>query len=284
MSLPKNIFDTINIPFGIWRRRVNNTVVMRDNHYHDSYEIYYLLEGERYYFIKNRTYHVMKGDLVFIKTYDIHQTMDADNPIHERILINFKEEFIMNMVKDFPDLDVFSCFHQDINVLRLNVSEQDTVETLLTRMLAENKKNPPGYQTSLKLLLCELLVFINRYIAQNPEHRFEYPNPLHKKVSDIVSYINTHYMDNVTLEHLSSLFYISSFYLSRVFKNVTGFTFVEYLNSIRIKEAQRLLRESGLKVTTVAERVGYESTTHFGRVFKASTGLSPLQYRKKFSL
>jgi AraC-like DNA-binding protein len=57
---------------------------------------------------------------------------------------------------------------------------------------------------------------------------------------------------------------------------------VEYVNLVRLKEAQKLLSAGGLNVTEVAESVGFESLTHFGRVFKASTGMSPKQYRLRF--
>jgi transcriptional regulator GlxA family with amidase domain len=55
---------------------------------------------------------------------------------------------------------------------------------------------------------------------------------------------------------------------------------VEYINNVRVKEAQRLLRESKLKVTQIAEHVGFESIVHFGRVFKRFTSLSPMEYKK----
>jgi len=66
---------------------------MPDTHFHDTYEIYYLLSGERYYFIKDKTYHVKKGDLIFIDIYDLHRTIVADTPTHERIVIKFSDKF-----------------------------------------------------------------------------------------------------------------------------------------------------------------------------------------------
>ncbi|PEE73423.1 hypothetical protein COM81_28730 [Priestia megaterium] len=110
----------------------------------------------------------------------------------------------------------------------------------------------------------------------------EYHNSLHEKVSEIVRYINNHYMDLLTLHSLSKQFHISPYYLSRIYKKGTGFSFVEYLNQVRINEAQKLLKTTSLSVTSIAEKVGYENPTHFGRVFKKVTGISPLKYRKTF--
>jgi len=84
----------------------------------------------------------------------------------------------------------------------------------------------------------------------------------------------------LSLESISKIFFISPCYLSRIFKSSTGSTFIEYLNNIRIEEAQHLLLESNDKVTTIAEKIGFGSASHFGRVFKSITNLSPLAYRK----
>jgi YesN/AraC family two-component response regulator len=97
---------------------------------------------------------------------------------------------------------------------------------------------------------------------------------------DIVQHINRNFMQKITLDDVSKQFYISRFYLSKTFKETTGFTFVEYLNSVRIKEAQKLLIITNKKIIQISYEVGFGSVAHFGRVFKTITGYSPLQYRK----
>jgi YesN/AraC family two-component response regulator len=86
-------------------------------------------------------------------------------------------------------------------------------------------------------------------------------------------------MKPLTLPALSDHFYISTSHLSRLFKEVSGFTFTEYMNIVRIKEAQKLLRETNFKVADIAETVGFGNIAHFGRVFKENTNITPLQYR-----
>jgi len=61
---------------------------------------------------------------------------------------------------------------------------------------------------------------------------------------------------------------------------ITGLNLNEYINSIIIKESQKLLLQTKLNIIHISEKVGYDSATHFGRVFKSFTGLSPLKYRK----
>ena len=82
-----------NKNFEISYNRPHKATSMPDNHYHDNYEIYYLLSGERYYFIKDRTYHIDRGDIVLINMYDMHRTINFKTESYERILINFKINF-----------------------------------------------------------------------------------------------------------------------------------------------------------------------------------------------
>lgn len=274
-------YDQINQPFFIWKERFSHPRNMITNHHHDAFEIYYLLEGERFYFIKDRTYHVQKGDLILIGVNELHKTMDAPTPQHERVLLNFKKEFLPAGPEEQASSSLLKCFQQTANLLRLNLGEQTLLQSLLLKMVAENQRPKPDSAFYTKLLLAELLVLINRISEQKPAGGFEFLNTIHKKISEIVTFINHNYPQDLTLDALSERFFISKYYLSRTFKEVTGFSLIEYLNSVRIREAQSLLKNSTLNVTLIAEKVGFESITHFGRVFKAITGLSPLKYRKE---
>lgn len=266
--------------FNIQKLKYTSANNMPMNHYHNHYEIYYQLNGERYYFIKDRTYLVRKGDLVLINLNDLHKTSMADTPTYERILINFKRDFLSDLENTEDNFHLLSCFTAENSLIRLNMAEQTFVETLLYKLIKENDQSSIGSGIYLKILLAELLIFISRYLLQHSSKQFDYPNSLHKKISEIAKYINNNYNHKLTLKEISNTFYLSPYYLSRSFKEVTGFTFIEYINSIKVKEAQRFLRESRLNITEISEKVGFESSTHFGRVFKSITGFSPLNYRK----
>jgi len=253
---------------------------MPRDHFHDSYEMYYLLSGERYYFIKDRTYHIMKGNLVLINRYDLHRTLDANIPSWERILINFRPEFLMPENTDRLKRLV-SVFNTGSSVLSFTVKGQTAIEDILFKLLGEADNTNTSFEEMLAAYLIQLLVFISRYIRQNTLSADSCANYIHKKAIPIVQYINSHYMETLSLNTLAKLFYMSPYYLCKVFKEATGFTCIEYLNQVRVKEAQTLLRRSDSSVTEVSEKVGFGSVSQFGRVFKEISGVSPLKYRKK---
>lgn len=95
----------------------------------------------------------------------------------------------------------------------------------------------------------------------------------------IQEYINQHYMDNITLQHLSEVFFINPNYLSRMFKEKTGGNFIDYLTSVRIEKAKDLLENSDLKISEISLTVGYETSKYFSSVFKEKCGITPKEYR-----
>ena len=255
---------------------------MENKHYHDYYELYYLWSGERIYFIKDRTYHVLQGDIVLININEMHKTLQAGPSSHERILIYFKKDFIDNIISKELNLSLLDCFSK-AKVIRPEKQDLNYIEGLLFKMIEESKKASPDSELFLRVLLVEILITANRLIINKRDENYEHPGSMHKKVSEIVRYINNNYEQKLSLKVVAKKFSISPYYLSRIFNKGTGFSFVEYLNSIRIKEAQKLLKNTQLNITEIAAKVGYESLTHFGRVFKTITGLSPMQYRKSFN-
>jgi AraC-like DNA-binding protein len=250
---------------------------MQRNHFHEGYEIYYLLSGERFYFIGDRTFHVKKGDLIIINPYELHKTNDAGVPDHERILVHFDRAYLGQYYEDLDN--VLELLFKSSNVFKLTSMQQDFVEVSLLKMMEEAKNKRLGFEAYLQSLLTQLIIYTSRNIADNSRSPFEHPSEMHKKVSEIVQYININYSQPLSLSILSDNFFISQYHMARIFKKATGFTFIEYLNSVRIKHAQKYLLESKWPVNRIAEECGFGSISQFGRIFKKITGVSPLHYK-----
>ncbi|ADZ82339.1 AraC family transcriptional regulator [Cellulosilyticum lentocellum] len=253
---------------------------MPSNHYHSYYEIYYQLSGERYYFIKDRSYYLKKGDIALINSYELHKTLQAGGNTHERILIYFDPSYLKAFKEAVDDFDLFQCFEKTTPVFNLGPKEQLFIEKLLYCMLEEDTKRSEGYTSCIKVYLLELLIFLGRFSPEIKNSYLEFPSSLHKKISEITSYINIHYKEDLSLDKVANLFYMNSYYLSRTFNEVTGFHFTQYVNTVRIRASEELLQKTNLSILEIAIAVGYSNSTHFGRVFKQLLGVSPLQYRK----
>lgn len=254
---------------------------MASNHFHKQYELYYLISGERYFFIKDKIFHIQPGSLVLINKNDLHKTIDAGAKTHTRFVVNFSETLLLS--SSYMNNLILKLLKNNNNVITFLPAEQQYIETLLNKMVLEIQNKPEAFEVSLQIILMEILIYAARYVKEHQTNTIINPSPVHQQISEIIQYINNNFSTNLSLPSVSKKFFISQYYLSRTFKEVTGFTFVEYVNSIRIREAQRLLQETDYKVIHISEKIGFGNISHFGRVFKKITGLSPLSYRKLYN-
>ena len=253
---------------------------MPTQHLHDEYEIYYLVEGERFYFIGSHTYHIKKGNLVFVNRNEIHKTGMASSSYHDRILIEFSEEPFATFFSQFGDLDIREFFQAHEGVLEIEPREQPFVENLLIEIQSEIHHKLPGYRLSVMSKLAALLIYAGRYSSRHQAVPSKSSSvSRHQKVDLVADYIMDHCCENLSLETLASHFYVNKCYLSRIFKEVTSFTVNEYINFHRINKAQKLLTQTSMSITEIAAECGYESLTYFEKVFRNFREISPLKYR-----
>lgn len=256
---------------------------MEGQHFHDAWEIYYLVSGERCYFIKDQIYRICAGDLVLVPINALHKTSPSGklSQPHERLLVNFRTEAVSTLLPG--RVEELEQLFEKYPVLRLNAEEQQLVQPLLARLLTEQKQQVSGYEDYCRLLLAELLLTLLRMAKGRPSHDGEEGGGKrpYREIAEVARYINAHYDENLSLGELAGRFHLSPYYLSHIFPRVTGLTLVAYINRVRIEEACALLRETELPVTDIAYRVGYQSVTHFGRVFKKAKLVSPQVYRRE---
>lgn len=102
-------------------------------------------------------------------------------------------------------------------------------------------------------------------------------------VERAMEYIREHYNEEITLKKLSRQVYVNPMYLSRLFKEKAGISYIDYLTEVRMTNAKQLLQNLSLRIYDISEMVGYESRKHFGKIFKEHTGQSPKEYRNALS-
>lgn len=272
---------TYDDDFLITKAEQSTSDSMSYSHYHNGYEIYYLIEGEKYCFVKDKYYKLKKGCLVFVNRYDLHYMTASPYEGAVRFHILFKKDFIKELSDSF-NINLLECFENDVHVLNLSDEQQKDVDAIFTAIYNEFRRKPDGYRIYIKSSLLQLLMIFNRNTGSNkilPEST-EYVDDAHKAVLEAMVYINNNFREHISLDFLADKFFISPSYFSKIFRKISGNTFTDYLNGVRVKEAQRLMRETNFSIAQIAKKVGFGSSTHFGRIFKNHTGMSPLSYKK----
>ncbi|MGM9937291.1 MAG: response regulator [Candidatus Ornithomonoglobus sp.] len=121
-------------------------------------------------------------------------------------------------------------------------------------------------------------------ICKNILHRMDERTKKEKSISDFTNaldYIEKNYKNNITLLEIGKAIYVKPAVVSKIVKNATGMKFSDYLNSLRMKEACRLISKTDMTIAGIAAEVGYGDYAYFANKFKMSTGCLPSEYRKR---
>jgi AraC-like DNA-binding protein len=252
-----------------------------------SYEISYVLRGTTTCWLHNEVLTLNQGDLLLIPHVHLNHTKrhyffeDPQPELCEQIHINF-DAFFIDMELARSSLPLLEDTKKP-SVVHFNLNEQMAVEELFFKILTETNISQAGSIDMIRVLLIELLIHIYRKQQQQlqaSEHKTN-QHPLHSVITEITSYLNLYFYEQHTLDSLAQAFYVSPSHLSRVFKQITGHRFCDYLQNIRIREAKKLLRETNLPIHVISDLVGYTHTSNFNVSFKKLSGHTPGEYRRE---
>ena len=249
---------------------------MAESHWHTHYEFYYLYSGHCKIFINHTLYYVEPGDIIFLKPGEIHRTTYHSSPVNERVTISFDGEYLDSMKELCGEENVEYIFRN--SKVTVPNGNRSRVEELISRIEYE-ETGQDGFSPLMKRgCFYELLVSLSRCQEAETDHgRLELGE---ETIEEATKYIYDHYQNPITLEEVAELSHMSPAYFSRKFKAVTGFGYKEYLTNIRIREASRLLLNSGCSVTEIADRCGFGDGNYFGDAFRKAKGVSPRAFRK----
>lgn len=104
--------------------------------------------------------------------------------------------------------------------------------------------------------------------------------PASAQLNDAMDYIRIHHMRNLSLEEVAENVHVSPYYLSHLFREKLGVTFVEYVTGVRMEMAKNYLLHTRLPIAAIAEKLGYDDAGYFGKVFRKYTGVTPKNYRR----
>ena len=259
-------------------------------HKHDFIEIAYVVEGCGIHVVGENHYKISKGDL-FVINYDVpHRFFLDKNKNSRNIIYNcvFMPEFLdyallsRNNFEDIATSFLFrSLFPEDHHLcadLKLSGTEFDEIGSLFYKMYTEYKAMQKGYIDLLRAYLIELIIKIFRYLDMQKEKI-----PVSRNFNIVrksLEYLRENYNSDVKLEDLAMKSFISKNYFSKLFKEVTGTNFIDYVQQLRIDQAISLLKSTDMKVVDIAYNVGFKDIKFFYYTFKKITGKTPGDYRK----
>ena len=262
-------------------------------HSHQEYEIYFFHSGDCKYLINNRIYELQPGDIILLDGMTLHKANPQMGSTYTRSMLHFSPIWLQEIlpVLGLPNLlDPF----QKLNnyLIRTGYDESGlfvdgqikqiagSLAQLDEEMQRTGKRNQ-FLEAEVKLELIQLLLRIYKMSQNELAHVTTRKSEKELHAEEIASWINDHYSEKVSLDRLAAELNLSKYYTSHVFKEVTGFTVMEYLMGCRLNQVKYLLEiEPDLTLTEVSQATGFESVAHFSRYFKEKVGMTPSSYRK----
>ena len=156
----------------------------------------------------------------------------------------------------------------------INVDDISYVEGLFQKILNYEKDTSLAAKLEQKADILRLLSYYIRLSEVSVPQIYN-----DSRVLLVTSYINEHLSSDITVKELGDLLHFHPNYFIRFFKEMTGFTPLEYINNQRIEKAKHLLMDGNAVIQDIAARIGFRSSYYFSRYFKKKTGLSPTEYQ-----
>ena len=249
-------------------------------HYHDFYEVFVFLDGDVDYWIDGSVYHLMPGDILLMNPMELHKPIArADGSKYERIVLWLNKSYLSTVEGGVFErcFDTHNPKHK--RILRYSAGDKNPLLSLAKQFVTEYYSKEYASEQCAYGVLLQILTQINR-LSGSADTVSEEICSTPTFISEIVSYINAHYREKLSLDTLADHFYINKYYLSHEFKNSVGTSLYRYITLKRLNAAYDLLRE-GMNPSEVSGMCGFGDYTSFYRSFKSEYGISPAACAKE---
>lgn len=251
---------------------------MKVQHYHDTYEIYLQLSGDRTLILNDVRYTLKPGDLYILKPFEIHYTESRESDSYERYVINLPVSVLHSLLSEG---EIRLLLHK-LDSCVLHLSDGQAAQVLEYFRKADAFRRRHGFLADKLLcsVILQLLVLLGDMLeAAGAQDTLE-GKSIQPEIVSVIHYINTHYQENITLDTAAALVHMSRYHFCRLFSAATGATFLEYLYNVRLSKVHQMLLDTQLSLSQIAAKCGFASTAHLSRVFRNAYGVSPREFRK----
>ncbi|MBR5329442.1 MAG: helix-turn-helix transcriptional regulator [Firmicutes bacterium] len=276
---------TADFPVAIYHTQLNKNVLGYVNwHWHEAIQLCLVTHGAISVTVNREHYILQKGEGCFIQGNALHMICPHNEKDSSYICINTEQPFLTNGIDNERYRKYIEPTLTDPQFTTFILSPSTPSATTILESIAEiekaDREKSFGYELKISALLqkiwYDLLMIRFGQSATNPNN----PETADSRLKEILSYLQTHYNEKITLEQIACHIHLCANECCRFFKKNTGKTIFQYLSEYRIEQSIRYLSQTSLPISEIAYTCGFSSTSHFIDRFKKRTGQTPLEYRK----
>ncbi len=275
----------IEVPIQCIKVKMTQSGRQKSFHYHDYTELLFGLSGEVVAYVGNESYRLTEGSMLIVHNYDIHDVLGTGIP-SEYIVVKFLPSILFTAEQTLSEYSYALLLLQNTHTRKTFFTKEELADTavpsLFIRLMDEWYGEKFGYELSLRADVTVIFMHIMRkWRDENPNLVSGISGSAHSELlHKAISIIDTDYA-TVTETECAARIGLSPSYFSRIFKSVMQVSFPDYVNRIRMRNAERLLLSGDVSITEISECVGFSSCAYFISCFRKAYGTTPAKYRKR---
>ena len=235
-------------------------------HTHHYAELFYVVSGRGLFQIENQQYPVTTQQLIIVNPNVMHTEVSYQSSPLEYIVLGIE------------GLEFTSHAQEESRFQILDYQDNCSILTCLRNILLETEKALPGFETICRAYMEILIV---RLMRDTTFHLTSDPLPASSsQCAAVRRYIDSHFKEPLTLDHLAAIAHINKYYLAHSFKEEFGISPISYQLNRRIEESCYLLQQTDMSLSEIAQVLGFSSSSYFSQLFRKTKEISPSDYRK----
>ena len=230
--------------------------------FHNHMEIVYVLDGELRLCIDGKDKKLIKNELSITFPYSIHSYEKTENVTV--LIVMFSPRMVGAYEKELysnKPITPYITNGQDVFPLLTKINEY--------------------FKTDQKLTSIYLAAVIGEIMKKLELQKVE--NLDSNSVQQVLTYCSGHYREQISIKNVANDLYLSESYISKIFSKKIGYSFRDYINSLRITEAKKMLKITDIGITDIMYSCGFSNQSSFNRIFYDNVGCTPTEYRKNKS-
>lgn len=245
-------------------------------HWHSAIELIYILNGNASVIIEQKEHHAIAGEFVIVDSNHLHEF--RYEKFSMILVIHFSRRNLRTFVPNLDDYH-FYCTRESLTSEKIGPYMQ--ICKLLMELPLLHITQPFGHEVKSQAVAMEIFYELLNHFSSTEElgPKSEKADIL-TRLKEITEYINLHYSEHLTLEDVSSQFYLSKEYFSRFFKKHTGVSFGNYIDQVRMAHIYSDICSTQTGILELMERHGFSNYKRFSHLFREIYGCTPREVRR----
>lgn len=253
-------------------------------HYHQEFAIHYMVQGSMIFFINDERIIASEGDIIFIQPNTVYSIIPPANMMGQQSYHTFifDADFLCGSVGEGCYTEILTPLIQNQASFVITKAHPyyEEIRTSMENIVSAAIVHTPLLTLSIKSELLRLFYLV---LEHGHYHEKATSSQMLRSIQPVLSYINKNFDQKITLKQLADLSNLSVSRFTTKFKQIMNVSAVTYVNQVRLKRACQLLINTNESILNIATLCGFNNISNFNVQFKKFLGVSPHDYRNRYS-